>query len=79
MLEGDHAGPKRLPFSFEAKGGVGRLALEGREIEFTVGPLVVDRLELEVTDLGTDPGSAVAEKFQRRADILLSRADVQPV
>lgn len=66
MLEGDHAGPRRLPFSFEAKGGVGRLALEGREIEFTVGPLVVDRLELEVTDLGTDPASAVAERFQRR-------------
>ena len=62
MLEGDHAETRRLPFSFEAKGGIGRLALEG----VTVGPVVVDRLELEVTDLGTDPGKAVAEKFQRR-------------
>ncbi|MGE0399781.1 MAG: hypothetical protein AB7T06_23910, partial [Kofleriaceae bacterium] len=70
MLEGDHAGPTRLPFSFEAKGGVGRLALEG----VTVGPLVLDRLELEVTDLGTDPGKAVAEKFQRRRTRLRSLA-----
>ncbi|MFN0250101.1 MAG: hypothetical protein ACKV2T_24670, partial [Kofleriaceae bacterium] len=74
MLEGDHpataVGSKRLPFSFEAKGGVGRLALEGT----TVGPLVVDWLELEVTDLGTDPGSAIAEKFQRRRTRLRSLA-----
>ena len=62
MLEGDRPGPRRLPFSFEALGGLGRLALS----DLTVGPLLVDRLELEVTDLGTDPGNAVAEKFQRR-------------
>ena len=62
MLEGDHVGPRRLPFSFEALGGLGRLALS----DLTVGPLIVDRLELEVTDLGTDPGSAVAERYQRR-------------
>ncbi len=62
MLEGDRSGPRRLPFSFEALGGLGRLALT----DLTVGPLLVDRLELEVTDLGTDPGNAVAEKFQRR-------------
>ena len=74
MPEGDHpataVGSKRLPFSFEAKGGVGRLALEG----LAVAPLVVDRLELEVTDLGTDPGTAVAEKFQRRRTRLRSLA-----
>ncbi len=62
MLEGDPAGPRRLPFRFEALGGVGRLALDS----LPVGPLIVDRLELEVTDLGTDPGAAVAERYQSR-------------
>lgn len=62
MLEGDPSGQRRLPFRFEALGGVGRLALETHP----VGPLMVDRLELEVTDLGTDPGHAVAERYQRR-------------
>jgi hypothetical protein len=62
VLEGDHAGPRRLPFRFEALGGIGRLALEN----LVVGPVVVDRLELEVSDLGTDPGHAVAERYQRR-------------
>lgn len=70
MLEGDPAGPRRLPFRFEALGGVGRLALES----MPVGPLIVDRLELEVTDLGTDPGAAVAERYQRRRTRLRSIA-----
>jgi len=35
-------------------------------VDLAVAPLVVDRLELEVTDLGTDPGTAAAERFQRR-------------
>jgi len=68
VLEGDPAGPRRLPFRFEALGGVGRLALES----MSVGPLIVDRLELEVTDLGTDPGAAVAERYQRRRTRLRS-------
>jgi len=38
----------------------------------SVGPLIVDRLELEVTDLGTDPGAAVAERYQRRRTRLRS-------
>lgn len=71
MLEGDRsARPARLPFQFEALGGLGRLTLA----DLTVGPLVVDRLELEVTDLGTDPGRAVAEKYQRRRTRLRSIA-----
>nr|MBA3463911.1 hypothetical protein [Deltaproteobacteria bacterium] len=70
MLEGDRSAPVRLPFSFEALGGLGRLTLS----DLTVGPLVVDRLELEVTDLGTDPGKAVAEKYQRRRTRLRSIA-----
>jgi len=42
----------RLPFTFQAIGGVGKLALA----ELPVGPVVVDRLERRVADLGTDPG-----------------------
>jgi len=61
VLEGT-TGPRRLPFSFAAQGGIGRLALTDLE----VGLIQVSRLELEVTDLGTDPGNAVAERFQRR-------------
>ena len=62
MLEGTAAGVRRLPFTFHAHGSVGRLALA----DLTVGPVHVLRLELEVTDLGTDPGAAAAERFQRR-------------
>jgi len=51
-----------LPFRFQAHGDVGRLTLEG----LSLGPLVVDRLELDVTDLATVPGINVAERFQRR-------------
>ncbi len=67
VLQGDRPGP-RLPFSFHALGGIGRLAAEN----LTVGSLAIDRLELEVTDLGSDPGSAVAERFQRRRTRLRS-------
>ena len=34
--------------------------------DLSVGPVRVERLELEVSDLGTDPGAAAAERFQRR-------------
>ncbi|HUS27749.1 MAG TPA: hypothetical protein VMZ53_04555, partial [Kofleriaceae bacterium] len=61
MLEGI-AATKRLPFTFHAHGGVGRLVLA----DLNVPPLHVERLELEVTDLGTDPGATAAERFQRR-------------
>jgi Tfp pilus assembly protein PilF len=53
---------RRLPFTFAAQAGVGRLALAPT----IVGPLTIDKLELEVTDLGTDPGALAAERFQRR-------------
>ncbi|HEY1558608.1 MAG TPA: hypothetical protein VGF94_27485 [Kofleriaceae bacterium] len=57
------AGSRRLPFSFSAQSGVGRLVLVGA----AVGAVQVERLELEVSDLGTDPGPVVpAERFQRR-------------
>lgn len=61
MLEGT-TDRRRLPFVFQAIGGVGRLVLT----DLAVFPLVVDRLELEVSELGTDPGVAPAERFQRR-------------
>ena len=61
MLAGT-AGARRLPFTFHAQAGVGRLVLADQD----VGPVHVERLELEVTDLGTDPGNAAAERFQRR-------------
>src|SRR5437016_1925614 len=48
---GDTLAAKRLPFTFQVIGSVGRLALT----DLTVGPLVIDRLELEVADFGTDP------------------------
>ncbi len=67
MLEGS---PRRLPFTFNALGATGRLALA----DLVVGPVVVDRLELEVADLGTDPGGGVAERFQRRRTRLRSLA-----
>jgi Tfp pilus assembly protein PilF len=41
---------------------VGQLVL----VDQALGDLVVSRLELEVTDLGTDPGPSAAERFQRR-------------
>jgi Tfp pilus assembly protein PilF len=41
---------------------VGRLAL----VDLHAGPLHVERLELDVTDLGTNPGSAQAERYQSR-------------
>ncbi|HUJ62293.1 MAG TPA: hypothetical protein VLX92_27490, partial [Kofleriaceae bacterium] len=56
------AGARRLPFAFTAHAGVGRLALA----DLAIGPIRIDRLELEVSELGTDPGSAAAERFQRR-------------
>ncbi len=62
MIEGPAAGSRRLPFTFHAQGGVGTLALA----DLIVGPVQVEALELEVTDLGTDPGAAAAERFQRR-------------
>jgi tetratricopeptide (TPR) repeat protein len=65
VLEGgrpDAAGARRLPFTFNATGNVGRLGLT----DLRVGPVDVQRLELEVTDLGTDPGQTAAERFQRR-------------
>ena len=62
MSYGGLATSRRLPFHFHAHGGVGRLALT----DLTVGPIGIDKLELEVTELGTDPGAAAAERFQRR-------------
>ncbi|HMG23076.1 MAG TPA: hypothetical protein VK607_17190, partial [Kofleriaceae bacterium] len=62
MFEGGSATPRRLPFHFQAHGGVGRLTLG----DLAVGLVTVDRLELEVSELGTDPGAARAERFQRR-------------
>ncbi|HEX3764268.1 MAG TPA: hypothetical protein VHW23_36490, partial [Kofleriaceae bacterium] len=59
---GGTTAPRRLPFHFQAHGGVGRLTLG----ELAVGLVTVDKLELEVSELGTDPGSARAERFQRR-------------
>jgi tetratricopeptide (TPR) repeat protein len=47
---------------------VGRLVLE----QLSVLPLVVDRLELEVAELGTDPGATPPERFQRRRTRLRS-------
>jgi tetratricopeptide (TPR) repeat protein len=62
VLEGTAAGRNRLPFTFHAHQGVGRLALS----DLSVGPVRIERLELEVAELGTDPGAAAAERFQRR-------------
>ena len=59
-----------MPFTFHVHTGVGRLALA----DLAVGPLHVERLELDVTDLGTDPGSAAAERYQRRRTRLRSLA-----
>ena len=56
------AGPARLPFTFHAQDGVGRLAL----VDLQAGLLHIERLELEVTDLGTNPGATQAERYQRR-------------
>ncbi|HEY3806922.1 MAG TPA: tetratricopeptide repeat protein [Kofleriaceae bacterium] len=67
----DRAGPAgRLPFAFHALGGAARLELA----DVPAGPLVVERLELEVAELGTDPGSGHAERYQRRRTRLRSLA-----
>lgn len=60
----------RLPFTFHAHAGVGRLLLA----DLAAGPVHVERLELDVTDLGTDPGAAAAERYQRRRTRLRSLA-----
>jgi Tfp pilus assembly protein PilF len=72
---GAPAGPGRLPFTFHALGGVGRLAL----VDLHAGPLHIERLELDVTDLGTNPGSTQAEKYQRRRTRLRMLAVRAPV
>ncbi len=59
---GPPTNPGRLPFTFHVHGGVGRLAL----VDVHAGPLQIERLELDVTDLGTNPGNTQAEKYQRR-------------
>ncbi len=43
-------------------------------IEGVATGLLVERLELEVSDLGTDPGAGAAERFQRRRTRLRSLA-----
>ena len=70
MFEGGPAATRRLPFHFQAHGGIGRLTLG----ELAVGLVTVDKLELEVSELGTDPGAARAERFQRRRTRLRSLA-----
>ncbi len=71
MPEGASSGSRRLPFVFQTSGGLGRLVLDN----LVVGPFVVDHLELEVSDLGTDPGVAPPpERFQRRRTHLKSVA-----
>src|SRR5262249_7930005 len=62
MVLGGPATSRRLPFHFQAHGGVGQLLLG----ELTVGLVTVDKLELEVSELGTDPGTPAAERSQRR-------------
>jgi tetratricopeptide (TPR) repeat protein len=62
MAASSSAAPRRLPFQFHAHGGVGRLVLN----DLPLGLIAIDRLELEVSELGTDPGAASAERFQRR-------------
>jgi hypothetical protein len=54
--------PSRLPFQFHAHAGIGRLVLN----DLALGLVAIDRLELEVSELGTDPGATSAERFQRR-------------
>jgi len=58
----DVARGARLPFTFNASAGVGRLALS----DLPVGTVIVERLELEVAEMGTEPGHAAAERYQRR-------------
>ncbi|HET9624677.1 MAG TPA: hypothetical protein VFP84_25090, partial [Kofleriaceae bacterium] len=62
MAPSSPALPRRLPFQFHAHGGVGRLVLH----DLPLGLVAIDRLELEVSELGTDPGATSAERFQRR-------------
>ncbi|HEX4450525.1 MAG TPA: hypothetical protein VH143_06635, partial [Kofleriaceae bacterium] len=67
----DRVGPAgRLPFAFDALGGAGRLAL----VELVAGPIIVERLELEVAEPGTDSGADHAERYQRRRTRLRSLA-----
>ncbi len=63
VLEGELATPRRLPFSVRTLGDTSTLTLNS----LSLGPLIVEHLELEVADVGTQPGPAVrAERFQRR-------------
>jgi tetratricopeptide (TPR) repeat protein len=70
VLEGGQTSSRRLPFTFQTHGAVGRLTLT----DLTVGGLAIDRLELEVSDLGTDPGASNVDRYQRRRTRLRSLA-----
>jgi len=53
---------KRLPFALTTVGGLGRLLL----VEHVAGLVRIDRLDLEISDLGTDPGPGAIERYQRK-------------
>ena len=77
MLVGE-PGPRRLPFAFHAAGAAGRLVLSDVPVGGVGDRLLVERLELELADVG-DPAdlgdpTRVAERFQRRRTRLRSLA-----
>jgi len=86
VLSGEPSPTRRLPFAFSAAGSVGRLVLADVRVgldqalptsDLSKRGLLVERLELEVADLGTDPGAPEAtraERFQRRRTRLRSLA-----
>ncbi|MDX2092524.1 MAG: tetratricopeptide repeat protein, partial [Kofleriaceae bacterium] len=73
MSDGEPA-PKRLTFSVHALGGVSRLSLSPKDL----GPLQIERLELEVADPTTaitaSQAAPIAERYQRRRTRLRSLA-----
>ncbi|MCX5742517.1 MAG: hypothetical protein NT062_08480, partial [Proteobacteria bacterium] len=77
MLVGEPNPTRRLPFTFHAAGTVGRLVLADVRVgglEGIASGLLIERLELEVGELGTDSGQTGAERFQRRRTHLRSLA-----
>ena len=69
MSDGEPA-PKRLTFSVHALAGVSKLWLSPKDL----GPLQIDKLELEVADPTTETAAPIAERYQRRRTRLRSLA-----
>ena len=70
VIAGGSAAPRRLPFHFQAQGGIGRLTLG----ELAVGLVTVDKLELEVSGTAQPYEKEYLHKNGNRVPVLVGAA-----